>query len=133
MRHASPQLRHATVQGLALLTNSRITELFFQRTVERHTPHYCEYSNFEAQKACFHGLKTVQPDRRPFWKFTGSMPIWYLKRPENCEDRRTGPGIFFWRFGTLEKASGVKNWQSDGVSAVPTALAGGPDRPLRRF
>ncbi|KDP37436.1 hypothetical protein JCGZ_08277 [Jatropha curcas] len=23
------------------------------------------------------------------------MPIWYLKRPKNYEDRRTAPGIFF--------------------------------------
>ncbi|KDP35810.1 hypothetical protein JCGZ_10619 [Jatropha curcas] len=42
-----------------------------------------EYSNFEAQKACFLGLQTVWPGRRPFEKFTESMPIWYLKRPEN--------------------------------------------------
>ncbi|KDP22013.1 hypothetical protein JCGZ_02857 [Jatropha curcas] len=28
-------------------------------------------------------------------KFTESMPIWYLKCPENCEGCRTGPGIFF--------------------------------------
>ena len=57
--------------------------------------HECEYSNFEAQKACFPGLQIVRPDRRTFGKFTESMPIWYLKRPKNCEDRRTGPGIFF--------------------------------------
>ncbi|KDP42042.1 hypothetical protein JCGZ_03531 [Jatropha curcas] len=55
----------------------------------------CEYPNFEAQKASFPELQTVRPDRRPFGKFTESMPIWYLKRPENYEDHRTGPGIFF--------------------------------------
>ena len=39
--------------------------------------------------------QTVRPDRRPFWKFTESMPIWYLKCPGRREDRETGPGIFF--------------------------------------
>ncbi|KDP30549.1 hypothetical protein JCGZ_15258 [Jatropha curcas] len=43
----------------------------------------------------FFGLRTVRPDRRPFGKFTGNMPIWYLKRPENYEDLGTGLGIFF--------------------------------------
>ncbi|KDP30726.1 hypothetical protein JCGZ_15527 [Jatropha curcas] len=64
---------------------------------------WCEYSNFEAQKAYFFGLQTVRPDRRPFKKFTESMPIWYLKRPENYEDRRTGPGIFFGEFSIISR------------------------------
>ncbi|KDP37647.1 hypothetical protein JCGZ_07847 [Jatropha curcas] len=55
----------------------------------------CEYPNFEAQRASFSGLQTVRPDRKPFGKFTGNMPIWYLKCPENYGDHRTGPGIFF--------------------------------------
>ncbi|KDP30603.1 hypothetical protein JCGZ_16934 [Jatropha curcas] len=41
------------------------------------------------------GLRTVRPDRRPFGKFIGNMPIWYLKCPENYEDLGTGLGIFF--------------------------------------
>ncbi|KDP36685.1 hypothetical protein JCGZ_07903 [Jatropha curcas] len=55
------------------------------------------FSNFDsqAQRVSFAGLQTVRPDRRPFWKITGSMPIWYLKRPKCREDRGTGPGIFF--------------------------------------
>ncbi|KDP31750.1 hypothetical protein JCGZ_14982 [Jatropha curcas] len=87
----------------------------------------CEYSNFEAQKACFPGLQTVRPDRRPFGKFTESMPIWYLKHPENCEDRRTGPGIFFGGRELPKKQSERKT--SEWTAA---AIHGGSCRPPRR-
>ncbi|KDP38290.1 hypothetical protein JCGZ_05176 [Jatropha curcas] len=85
----------------------------------------CEYPNFEAQKASFFGLQTVRPDLRPFRKFTESMPIWYLKRSENYEDRRTGPGIFFWGSETPRKASGTKRLASPPATAAPAAGHGG--------
>ncbi|KDP37698.1 hypothetical protein JCGZ_06839 [Jatropha curcas] len=37
-------------------------------------------------------------------KFTESMPIWYLKRPKNYEDRRTDPGIFYGGMELPKKA-----------------------------
>ncbi|KDP31752.1 hypothetical protein JCGZ_14984 [Jatropha curcas] len=83
----------------------------------------CEYSNFEAQKASFPGLQTVQPDRRQFGKFTESMPIWYLKRPENCEDHRTGPGIFFGGTKLPKKPSERKTSEWTAAAVHGTAAA----------
>ncbi|KDP37836.1 hypothetical protein JCGZ_06391 [Jatropha curcas] len=92
----------------------------------------CEYSNFEAQKACFPRLQTVRLDRRPFEKFTESMPIWYLKPPENYKDRGTGPGIFFG--GTeLPKKPWTEKLASGQDRVTAAAVHGGSSRrPLRR-
>ncbi|KDP20584.1 hypothetical protein JCGZ_04211 [Jatropha curcas] len=93
----------------------------------------CEYSNFETQKACFPRLQTVRLDRRLFWKFIGSIPIWYSKRPENYEDHGTGPGIFF---GGLELPKNPLEWKQNRkehgspLQGEPT-LKGGPAGPSR--
>ncbi|KDP44583.1 hypothetical protein JCGZ_22165 [Jatropha curcas] len=49
-------------------------------------------------------------------KFTESMPIWYFKRLENYEDRRTGPEIFFGVTELPKKPSERKTrkWTSHG-------------------
>ncbi|KDP27128.1 hypothetical protein JCGZ_22037 [Jatropha curcas] len=60
-------------------------------------------------------------------KFTESMPIWYLKRPENYEDRRTGPGIFFG--GTELPKNPLERKTSEWTAA---AVHGGSYRPPPR-
>ncbi|KDP28967.1 hypothetical protein JCGZ_19665 [Jatropha curcas] len=80
----------------------------------------------QAQKASFPRLQTVRPDRMSFWKFTGSIPIWYLKRPGRSEDRGTGLGIFFGGLELPKKPSKRKKigeWTGYGGSGRPDRRA----------
>ncbi|KDP22950.1 hypothetical protein JCGZ_01758 [Jatropha curcas] len=62
------------------------------------------------------------------------MPIWYLKRPENYEDRRIGPGIFFG--GTKLPKKPLERKLASGQQPPSTAAAPavhiGSYRPPRR-
>ncbi|KDP21884.1 hypothetical protein JCGZ_03252 [Jatropha curcas] len=74
-----------------------------------------------------------RPDRRLFGKFTESMLIWYLKRPKNYEDRRTGPGIFFG--GTelpkrpLERETSKSTGNGGGGGVCPSRRRRPPSSP----
>ncbi|KDP35456.1 hypothetical protein JCGZ_10849 [Jatropha curcas] len=78
-------------------------------------------------------LDVVRPDRRPFEKFTESMPIWYLKHPENYEDRGTGPGIFFGGTELPKKPLERKTseWTGHGGTVAPALHGGSARRPRR--
>ncbi|KDP41068.1 hypothetical protein JCGZ_03174 [Jatropha curcas] len=60
-------------------------------------------------------------------KFTESMPIWYEERPENYEDRRTGPGIFFGGMELPKKAFEHKTHKPPRRQLPPSS----PDFPIK--
>ncbi|KDP29584.1 hypothetical protein JCGZ_19385 [Jatropha curcas] len=84
------EIRVMTIADLS--SSFKILDLGSKATRIKETTKLDEYKKEEFIRK---SLRKVQLDQRPFGKFTESMPIWYLKRPKNYEDRRTGPGIFF--------------------------------------